>query len=245
MLEINKKKLFWKIKEIWFADSPFDVKNCDSLVFYNCGKSEEKEGFICEEYSTLVIDTRNKIDDIWQNMDKSSCRYMINSANKRKINIIINEKIDDFIKINKSFRNKKGLLGLKLSSEFIKKFGVLFIAELDGDILGGQLYLKDSNNMRWLVGASNRLSVTKEKAILIGYANRLLVWEAIKYAKYNGIINFDFGGYYKGTEDKEKIGINKFKESFGGKLFVNYICRKNYSKIYEFAFFIKQRLFIK
>ena len=47
---------------------------------------------------------------------------------------------------------------------------------------------------------------------LIGAANRLKIWEAIRYAKNAGIGKFDMGGYYTGKKaDPQKEGINIFK----------------------------------
>lgn len=118
--------------------------------------------------------------------------------------------------------------------DFMKKYGTLFVAEFDGEIIAGQLYLEDENYIRWLVGASKRLEVDSNKAILISCTNRLIIWEAIKYAKEKGIKEFDFGGYYTGKEkDKQKEKINVFKKSFGGELTIQYTYKKYYSKIYQ------------
>ncbi len=119
----------------------------------------------------------------------------------------------------------------------MEKNGTLFVAEFKGEILGGQLYLEDENNIRWLLGASNRLEVTREKATVIGNANRLMSWEAINYAKAKGIKEFDMGGV---SPDSVKEGsspdtIDAFKISFGGKPATHYIYRKDYSRIYKFA----------
>ena len=233
MIEINRAKFIWNVKEVWFSDKPHDIEGCDFLVFNNCKEKVEMSDFIRSEHQTLVIDMRKGIEDIWKNMSKSSCRYMINGAGKNNIRVIVNQKIEDFIKINKSFRRKKNLPALKLSVDFIKKNGILFVAELNGEVLGGQFYLTDKHNMRWLVGASKRLSEDKDKSRMVGMANRLLVWEAIKYGKKMGLINFDLGGYYVGNTDNEKISINRFKESFGGKVMSYYSYKKYYSKFYK------------
>ena len=97
----------------------------------------------------------------------------------------------------------------------MQKYGTLFIAKHQGECIGGQLYIEDKDTIRWLIGASKRLNVSKEEATLIGNANRLMIWEAIKYAKSRNIKEFDFGGYYTGIQpDKQKEDINKFKKSF-------------------------------
>jgi lipid II:glycine glycyltransferase (peptidoglycan interpeptide bridge formation enzyme) len=80
------------------------------------------------------------------------------------------------------------------------------------------------------------LNVDKEKARLISNANKLTVWNAIKYAKEKGIKEFDMGGYYTGEKkDIQKENINIFKKSFGGKSATHYICKKDYSKLFKFT----------
>ena len=99
------------------------------------------------------------------------------------------------------------------------KYGTIFTAEVDRDILGGLLFLENENNIRWLIGASKRLDVDRDKAVLIGCANRLMIWEAIQYAKQKVIKEFDLGGYYTGNDMNDpRNSINTFKRGFGGRL---------------------------
>ena len=86
------------------------------------------------------------------------------------------------------------------------------------------------------------MEVDKEKAKLIGYANRLIHWEAIKYAKEKGIKEYDLGGIFSDEEvekDKVKMGIRSFKLSFGGES----VTRYQYQKIYSKGFKILYRLY--
>jgi len=79
------------------------------------------------------------------------------------------------------------------------------------------------------------LEVDRRKATLIGCANRLLVWEAIKYAKENCIKEFDMGGYYVGPPNEELERVNDFKKSFGGTIVTKYNYFKDYSTVYNLA----------
>jgi lipid II:glycine glycyltransferase (peptidoglycan interpeptide bridge formation enzyme) len=170
-------------------------------------------------------------------MNKSSCRYAINRAKRDGVKIKINQNYEDFNTINISFRENKKLLGSLQNLSFLKKYGILFVSEYNGEIIGGQFYIKNENYMRWLIGASKRLEVDEEKATLIGNANRLMVWQAINYAKEKGIKEFDMGGYYTGKKkDSQKERINNFKRSFGGELVIHYNYEKYYSRVCELAF---------
>jgi lipid II:glycine glycyltransferase (peptidoglycan interpeptide bridge formation enzyme) len=62
-----------------------------------------------------------------------------------------------------------------------------------------------------------RSSDDSELRRLIGRANRYLQWDDILYFKNMGLDYYDFGGWYGGGSDTEKLAINQFKESFGGE----------------------------
>lgn len=241
VLEIKKRRAVFITKQIWFADYPYDVRGVDRIIFRDCKNKIDVPGFGCEKFTTLVIDLSQDLEAIWKNMSKSSCRYEIRRAEREGIKIIINQKFEDFIKIYKLFIKTKKLKKSNVTVQFLKKYGILFIAELNGKIMGGQFYLKDKNNMRLLLAPSKRLNVDEKNSILVGSGNRLMIWEAIKYAKEKGIKEFDFGGYAEKSNDKQKMNVSLFKKSFGGKLAIHYIYQKDYSKIYKFLSALKQK----
>ena len=167
-------------------------------------------------------------------MQKSSCRRLKKATNDDVV-IRVNQDYDSFYKLNSEFRKLKGLPEYDVDVDYMKKNGILFSAEFQGKIIGGQFYLSDGKNIRWLLGASRRLENTNISAI-VSNSYRLLVWEAIKYAKRKEMKTFDMGGYYIGEKPNiEKEGINDFKKSFGGELVTHYNYQKNYSMIYFLA----------
>ncbi len=94
--------------------------------------------------------------------------------------------------------------------------------------------VEDEMRIRLLLAGSKRLEADKDKSIIIGQANRLLMWEAIQYAHGKGLVEFDLGGYYTGDDENDpRININKFKKSFGGELQTLYNYRKYYSRLYR------------
>jgi len=227
MLEIDRTAFSFKLKDIWWSIGPYDIEGYDRISFHSCEKSVNLPGFKRREFSTLIIDLNEPLETIWKKMDKSSCRYAINRSVKDGVKISKNTRYDEFLDMEQSFRRMKGLQMDVLGFDILKRYGTLFIAEYDGELLGGQFYLNDKIHMRWLLGSSRRLEVNKEKATLIGNANRLLMWEAIKYAWEMDIKEFDFGGYYTGSDPLDpRTAINFFKKSFGGTLKLKYLYRK-------------------
>lgn len=238
MAMVIKKSMFgFKMMDVWFSDAPYDVDDCDKVTFHACKRKADVEGFACREFMTLVIDLTHDLEKIWQNMGKSSCRYSIKRAIRDGICVRVSRDYQQFHQLNRKFRKEKGLptyFGDR--PEAMAKYGTLFVAEYKEDILAGQMYVEDENNIRWLLGASKRLEVSKEEAALIGCASRLIIWQAIKYAKDKGIKEFDLGGYYTGGDTNDpRYTINTFKKSFGGELITHYIYEKEYSRIYHIA----------
>jgi hypothetical protein len=235
MLEIDNAKFIFRTKTIWFSDVPFDITGYDGVAFYECTRDVNKNGFSKEEFTTMVIDLTQDLDTIWGNMHRTACRREIERAKKDGVVIRVNQDYDTYFNLHSEFRKLKGWSKPNtIDVEFMKKNGTLFLAEFEGEIIGGQFYLSDDKNFRTLIGSSRRLEKDSISPRISGESNRLLIWEAIKYAKERGIVNFDLGGYYTGKDpDPQKEGINKFKDSFGGKVGTHYNYHKDYSVLYH------------
>jgi lipid II:glycine glycyltransferase (peptidoglycan interpeptide bridge formation enzyme) len=235
MLEVDDSRFIFKTKKIWFSEVPFDVTGYDGVSFFECTRDVNVKGFSKEVFTTLVIDLTQDLDTIRKKMDRL-CRRSIDSAKKDGVIIRMNQGYDTFSTINSEFRKAKGLSKFNMQIEFMKKNGILFISEYEGKILGGHYHLSDGKNIRFLLNASKRLQETGNMNKIIANANRMMIWEAICYAKENGMSSFDMGGYYSGKEqDPQKEGINKFKSTFGGQVVTHYNYQKDYSKIYYCA----------
>lgn len=236
MLIMNEKILVFSTKTIYFADYPFDIDSCDGITFHFCRYKIDIEGFHRRDVITSIIDLTQDLDTIWKKISKSH-RYGIKRACELGIDIKINEKYDDFYQIYKSFIQKKGIVGIKsLNLETIKKYGTLFVSEYNGEIIGGNLYLEDDINIQLWLSVSKRLDVDDDKARLIGHANRLVHWKAIRYAKEKQLELFDFGGLWSKEESDKDIAkyyINSFKLGYRGDIVDRYIYQKKYSKTYE------------
>ena len=173
-------------------------------------------------------------------------RYGIRRAEKEGIEVQINKNHNQFFQIYKSFLQKKGLISLfdifgvgNVPVDILKKYGTLIVTLYNGEVLSGGIYLENNCCIKGWIGASKRFEVDKKTKRLISYSNRLIEWEAIKYAKDKGIEEFDFGGLWPENEaeiDQAKKGINSFKLGFGGNIVTRYSYQKIYSNSYNFLF---------
>ncbi|MGD0329212.1 MAG: GNAT family N-acetyltransferase [Nitrososphaeria archaeon] len=240
MLEFDSNIGLFKKKNVFFAESPFDVGGYDEIMFHACPNRSVAKGFYSRVLTTSVIDLNQSIGLIWKKMDKGSCRWSIKSAIKKGVKVKISQDYDTFLEINHSFRTEKGLPDYNVTPEFMRKYGILFTAEYDGKILGGQFYLRDKKHMYWLIGASKYLESDRRTAMLIGHGNRLMVWEAIRYAKESGNQEFDLGGCFIIHDKRNPLyELSFFKKTFGGKLVIRYFYKRYYSKVlmgYEYAY---------
>jgi hypothetical protein len=237
MLTIVRRLSIFTLKDVHLADYPLDVEGCDIVRFLYCKDEVDVDGFSRTESITSTIDLTQDLDTIWHNMKRDSCRRFINRAQRQAIKIRINEGYKEIQKMRVSFQQGKGfnpLFGITaISPEMMRRYGTLFIAEFEGQIIAGQHYLENDNIIVLKTSVSKRLEVDHEMARVIGDANHLLHWEVIKYAKNKGIREFDFGGLFSfadAEKDDKKNSINIFKLRFGGEIVPRYTYYKIYSR---------------
>jgi len=93
----------------------------------------------------------------------------------------------------------------------------------EGQRLVYHVFYHDTNRVRSLHSASLYAeAASKEAQRKIGRANRFLIWLSMLHYRQQGIEIFDLGGWYNGTTDSALLGINKFKEGFGGSVICEY-----------------------
>lgn len=231
LLCITNKFLTFKTYVVWFSEAPFDIDGASGVTFMSCPKRVDLPGFSRKEQSTIVFNLDMSEDGLWRNLGKTS-RQRIRKAEKEGVRIRINKGHEEFIKLNDRFRKLKGLPPHSVTSDYMERYGILFSAFLNDEILAGCFNLSDGQNMRGMIGATARLEVAPERRSMVSNANRMLEWEMIKYARAKAMDTYDLGGYYTGElPDPEKSNINVFKDSFGGKLVTRYDYRKDYSPV--------------
>lgn len=235
MLEIDRSFYGLKRKDFWFAERPFDVEGCHGVMFYSCRDRVDAPGFVRTDFSTIVIDLSRDLEELWKGLDKWE-RKKINKARNNGVAVRVNEHHREFSDLYRTFRRSKGLVPWSPGVEYMQKYGTLFVALVEGEVVGGHFFLHDRDHVRGLITGSKRLEAAGHRANLIGYANRLLIWEAIRHFKEKGIREYDMGGYYTGPESNGQLErINEVKAGFGGEVVTRYHYEKHYSKLFGLA----------
>ena len=228
MIEYENKKLIFNIKEIWFSDSIYETHGCSALLFKRCPHQLQHDGFTTNEQVTSVIDLTQDLDCLWTNMKKDSCRNSVRRALKTGIKIKQDQNWDEFHEIYKDHLSQKRYLRMPENKSIMMKYGTLFTAEYEGEVIGGHHYIFDQEHILYRTGATKIVEKNNPRRTLIGNASHLIHWEAIKYAKGKGIKEFDLGGLFTDS-------INAMKESFGGKRVLYHDYWKVYDPLFKVA----------
>ncbi|HEY9584325.1 MAG TPA: GNAT family N-acetyltransferase [Candidatus Paceibacterota bacterium] len=229
MKEYLLPSLFFKKKWIWFAD-PRDIPGVDAVTYFSYN-DVEAEGFRKKAGWTLIIDLSPTLAELWNNMRKDFIILQIEKGGRKGVVVKQDDNFREFKPILEDFRNTKNLG--KEDYRVLSKNGLLFSAYLEGKMIAGGIFIADENNLRVWMLASKRLD--PESGVsgqIIGQANRMVLWEAIKYAKEHGMKVFDFCGIDLPEKEGDPLpSLTAYKEAFGGRRLKNYYYTKTYSPV--------------
>jgi hypothetical protein len=232
---VSERRIYgFKIRDVWFADRPFEITGCDRVVFNWCQGLVDSPGFEIRRTPTNIIDLSTSLDDIWRQLDKSSTRYAIRRAERENIEIRLDSDYDEFFLMYRRFSNSKRIPQI-VPGEVVRGFGRLFTAWRSNRLIVGHYYICERPIFRLRLSASFQSKAYDQT--LLGNASKYLHWCAIKTAQKDGYAQFDFGGLTLNRNDR-MYGVSKFKLSFGGAITNRYSYIKDYSRIlkaYRFA----------
>ncbi|MDR2020578.1 MAG: hypothetical protein LBQ14_07430 [Treponema sp.] len=232
-----RNKKFIKIAEVWYNCQERPEQKHDILKYKFTGQKHKDAVFVEERY-TILIDLKAPEEVLFANIGKNT-RYKINRATERdgvlcgtflEANEKNEEKIAQYIDYFNEFSSTKDRSSITFSDieQFYNggTFCIRYAFNADkSTIYAVHAYVISDGRSRLHQSASHfRKSADSEFRNLTGRANRLLHWDDILYSKDMGLDYYDFGGWYGGQTDAEKLAINQFKESFGGVKQCEYTC---------------------
>jgi len=243
MLITERKVGIFNFAIIYFTDEPLSIAfpYCDVVTYYtykNWGDIKEYEKNKC---LTTIIDLTQDCDVIWKRICRQHKRH-IRRAEKNGTIVKISSNYEEFHQIYTQFLKQKNFtvpFGLNiLSSEFMQKYGVLFVAENQGELIGGNLYFHDKDTALLVNIAYKNFENTIENKNRKAAANCYLHWKAIQYFKKMDIIKYDLGDV---SSDDINIshklnGGEYFKRCFGGEVISVYRYTKFNSRVNKLFF---------
>jgi hypothetical protein len=128
--------------------------------------------------------------------------------------------VDEFAGYYAQFAALKGLP--PLSSDYLHALARaraldLSVVRQEGEQLVWHAYYRGRERVRLLHSVSfYRTTEDSARRNLVGRANRYHHWQDICRFRADAIALYDFGGWYEGATDQEKVRINAFKQEFGG-----------------------------
>jgi len=229
-----------RIAEAWFDEEP-EQTGVDIIrqIQHPSPVSAAK----CDAFPTILLDLRQSHDELAAGMKKDA-RYAIRRAEQKDnlewswADVSNHDVFHRFCELYNGHANRKGLLLLddptiaRLKMYAARKlFCLTEIKAQDMTSLTWHAYIvsppevKTARRARLLYSLSLRNgNEDSARTQLIGRANRFHHWRDIERFKADGFDYYDFGGWYGGNEDQERLKINKFKEEFGGTFVTDYDC---------------------
>jgi len=245
MIDLHRKSIVRR--EVWF-DEPWSPDGADLMVFYH--RSEAVNPAASEPVHSLDIDLTQGEDSIWKNLT-STTRNLVNRARKEGL---FCERWDspspgliaEFLAFHREFSLERGMHYAEpvWMYEYAAQ-GALALSRAcspDSKPQAWHSYYKDERWVRLLHSVSLS-SGDPEQRKVVGWANRLLHWADILDFRNQGIAYYDFGGWYAGSTDEKLLGINAFKEQFGGRKTLRYHSMQAVSL--KGTLFLKAREYLK
>jgi lipid II:glycine glycyltransferase (peptidoglycan interpeptide bridge formation enzyme) len=157
--------------------------------------------------TTNLLNLKLEEQELFDNINPQTKKYI--KLSEKKIRITESQNWEELsIVLKKSFSRRNKISPLKdsylkhISEQVIKNdMGKIWLAKVDHQIAAVMLQVWDEHSSYYLLGGTNY--EYKNNGAMAG-----LQWNAIKYAKANGLVTYDFEG-------SMVPGIHKFFNSFG------------------------------
>jgi lipid II:glycine glycyltransferase (peptidoglycan interpeptide bridge formation enzyme) len=221
LIEVLKKNGPVLVTERWFSNTVKPTGFWRPLVYVQCKDQRPYFGFLRKKFETKVIDLSRSEEQLELACEKAT-QYEVRRSRKDGVEIIRSIDIDEFVLSYNAFSRQRGVEILsKQKIEHFQPFLRLNAAKLQDKILAVHAYIVDeeSGRCRLLYSASDfRADNDTKWRATVGRANRHLHWDSLIHFKNKGLLIYDLGGYAVNSKDPALVGINSFKDSFGGHL---------------------------
>ena len=227
----TRKPVVWKRSGVRVAEQFFDGAStvpvgADIIRYHQ--QSGPLAGFACTPFHTRVIDLQQSPEEILAAMEPDNRKSIRRSEKKDPLvyccsddgNSALLREVCDLHDNFAVLKAQPRINRARLSA--LSQAGLLDISlmrDTAGNPLVWRIYYRDNHRARNLHNGSLHRAVSDSaQRNLIGRAHRYAVWKDILRFKEAGLQSYDFGGWYIGTDDSEKLKINLFKKEFGGSI---------------------------
>ena len=205
----------------------------ENIVFIKIEPDIEKEKFTLKKTklkivksnkdifarSTFVIDLSKPEDELFRSLSQKT-RYNVRLAQKNAVEIVVNDDIKGFVKLQKITAKRNGFY-LHPDNYYEKAYSLLnrqnmakiISAKYKGKLLTSWVIFRFNDTWYYPYGGSS----LEHRNLM---HSNLVAWEAIKLAKKEGGKYFDmWGALGKNPNEKDPwYGFHRFKAGYGGRL---------------------------
>jgi hypothetical protein len=242
MIVYQKNRL--RIAEYWNDEEP-KFAGVDLVRWFQ--QTFPREGMVCRDFYTILLDLTRAPGQLLDQMDRDT-RYEIRRADSKDQltydcrNGHDTKYFDQFCNYYDEFAAGKSQpkinrpwLGLLAAGGALALSQAL---DASGETLVWHVYHRSPGRATLFYSASHFRNLDNgARRAAVGRANRWQHWQDMQRFKAEGISTYDFGGWYHGDSDPDRLRINKFKEEFGGEIVKNYICER--------ALTVKAKVFLR
>lgn len=221
-----------RVAEVWYDNEQISHAMGEKPDIIRCHYMDTMPGNAVsrEPLFTILVDLSQSEEDLLQACDKTT-RYQINRAGKSdsvvtrtlfQLGSDTNPSLEEYVRFFNDFAQSKGRSEQSVGeySKFVHAHTLCIRSVNDsktGEALAMHCYIVSDGKARLHQSSSLfRNSNDKNEQNRIGRVNRFLHMDDMLYFKDLGIPVYDFGGWYGGNSDSQKLAINRFKEAFGG-----------------------------
>lgn len=226
MIFFDTQGTLFRTRWVWFS-LPTDVTGVDEAAFLSYQK-EDHNGFRRKEGITQLIDLTLTEEELWKGLREKFIRKQIARGRGAGVTVRIGT-LEEFLPLYTSLKSAKGFVGGSVRSA--ATVGTIIVAEYEGVCVAGGLFIGDGTSVRAYALASVRLQAHGGRMReIIGYGNRMVLWEALRKYRATGYLVFDMGGILPHSLDPKERSLVEFKKAFGGTEQPYYFYRKSYSR---------------
>lgn len=213
-------------------------------AYMDCYSPEKPCLFRTEYRHTLLTDLTPDETNIFQSFPKDTRNQIRRCEQEKRFTLNLNTPLEQFILLYNTFAQARGL-SLFTPADAISigrdNYRIFSVDYKEIPIIC-HFYLQSSamSCSNLLISASSQAynhDVDMRRSM--GFANRCLHWQGIRYFKQAGFRTYDWGGYVEQTDDPVMQGINRFKRTFNGQKVPLY---NYYSPAYAFIEMARQKL---
>lgn len=220
--------------ETWYSHhTPEDCHDLDVIHFQQT--SEPPVGASSSLFLTLEINLTKTPDELLSNMKKDTRRRIKRSIQKDGITYEVCDTsspatLEKFCEFYNSWAAQKSSgkrlnasrNGLQaISPQYLQRYadaGLLDISCVlhDNAELSWHAHLLSQDRAGMFLASQLRDLPDSSQRQLAGRANRAHYWQDMVRFRDQGFSTYDFGGWYPGYTDQQKVRISDFKSEFGG-----------------------------